>query len=236
MPYYNSFEGLVQESLDLVGRHRLFIHNGCRILVNYSLGGKAVANKTEVLSHPKALAQCSDYLQKTYPDARWRQVSSTAEAARLVARGAVGLAVANTEALRAHGLEILAENIGNRRPGVLNYTDFFLVSTVRPRYLCNVESSRTFLAVTPDREEIGLLAQVLGQFAFYGINVAKIHSRPAFVPIDSGVEAQTFSFELMCGPDCEELSSSIGALKHRFGDLAVHVLGAMPALELASAD
>jgi len=53
------------------------------------------------------------------------------------------------------------------------------------------------VAITPHVDRSGLLAQILQHVAFFGINNAKIHSRPAidFVAID--IDPQMFYLEMM---------------------------------------
>jgi prephenate dehydratase len=232
LPYYNFLEGLIQESLDLVVEYDLFIRSACRVPVEFSLGGATGQVVSEaVYSHPKALAQCSDFLKDRVPNAIIRSVSSTAEAARLVRESGEGLAIASRDALQEHGLHILAENIGNRRHGRNNFTDFLLLvsrsaGTIRPEG----ESFRTMMAITPRAERVGLLAEILAQFAFYSLNIAKIHSRPAIDPVDVEIEPQMFYVELMSRPDNENLRLCAQSLDYRYGSGTVRQLGFFPAL------
>lgn len=227
MRYYNFLEGLIQESLDLVYEHRLTIRGACRLPIQFAIGGAPGA----IHSHEKALAQCSDFLKEHHPDAVLKAVASTAEAARLVAEAGEGLAIASRDALAANSLNILAEDIGNRRHGRRNFTDFLLVSAAPlaappPQ----ADSCRTMVAITPRTERVGLLAEILAQFTFHGLNIAKIHSRPAIDPIEMRIEPQMFYLEVISAADGEDLRHCADALDYRYGRHSVRVLGSFPSL------
>lgn len=232
LPYYNFLEGLVQESLDLTYEHGLSICSACRIPIEFAIGGvmTQLAQAT-VYSHAKALAQCSDFLMEQLPEAVTKPVSSTAEAAHQVKESEHGLAIANREALVEHGLNVLAEDIGNRRQGRRNFTDFLLLSSETSSILpSDAESFRSMVAITPRAERIGLLAQILTQFAFHDLNVAKLHSRPAVDPVKLDIEPQMFYLEIIARRDSPDLLHCADALKYRFGQDAVRVLGSFPSL------
>ena len=62
----------------------------------------------------------------------------------------------------------------------------------------NIEAAqlqqRTLIAIVPTVDYVGLLADILGQIAFFGINLLKIHSRPA-PSDDDGPAPQMFYLE-----------------------------------------
>jgi prephenate dehydratase len=125
--YYNRTIGLMQDHLDLIKKYGLTAID--RIIVpiiltigNYP-GGK---NSDCVYSHEKALAQCTEYLQR-YPNIKLISVNSTAEGANIVSKKKNGFAIAKKEALIDAGLEILAEDVGNMDGKIPNFTDFMVV-------------------------------------------------------------------------------------------------------------
>lgn len=217
VPYYNYLEGLVQESIDgvfesgvdIVAAERLPIR--LAIARNLDDSGPAV-----VFSHEKGLSQCSDWLRLHLPQARPVSLSSTVEAARRAAATPGALAIARRDALLDAGLELVADDIGNRAHGRPNYTEFLLLGR------CQVAGGdhaaiRTMVAVTPYEERVGLLADILNQFAFYGINLAKIHSRPGLVKIASPIDPQMFYFEVTGRSDTPDFCACVRAINHRFG-------------------
>ena len=231
LPYYNFLEGLIQESLDLIVEHGLVIADACRLLISFAVAGWPEGENI-VYSHHKALAQCSDFLRKRFPEARLEPVASTADAAGIVAQRRAGCAIAG-EALENAGLPLLARDIANQRHGKANFTEFLLLGREgaanplpHPPDLL-----RTMVAIAPDFDEPGLLAIILGQFAFHRINIAKIHSRPLFLAGAGDTEPQMFYLELMCPLDSPALALCAESLRHRFGrGESVRLLGQFPRL------
>lgn len=217
LPYYNYLEGLVQESLDLIYEHRLTIIDAQRVAIDWAIGRYPGDRSTDcVYSHPKALAQCSEYLWQNVPHASLRDVASTAEAGRIVQSEKSGLAIASAEALRRFDLEIIAEDIGNRRHGKLNFTDFYLLSPSDHRESYDPSASYfTMIAVTPYMDRPGLLAEVLHQVAYYELNNAKIHSRPAIDNVTVDVDPQMFYLEMMCHKTSEPFVRCVDSLRYR---------------------
>ncbi|MGL4370256.1 MAG: prephenate dehydratase, partial [Spirochaetota bacterium] len=205
--------GLVQAPLDLIYENDLYIRDICRIPIVHCLGAHPQNSCGDIVySIGVALGQCTDYLDRHYPQAVPITVSSTSEGARLAAERKNGLAVANREALEYYGLDVLAEDIGNRRHGRVNFTDFYLVSAESSdEYDPSAEYS-TMVAITPHVDRSGLLAQILQHVAFFGINNAKIHSRPAIDYVDVANDPQMFYLEMMTHCTSEEFRTCIDSL------------------------
>lgn len=219
LPYYNFLEGLVQESLDLTYEHGLVINAAVRIPIRFGLGGLPADERDEVLSHPKGLAQCSDYLARHLPQARLTAVASTSEAARLAAENPRTVAIATEAALRDHGLDVIADDVGNLRYGRPNFTDFFVVGVEDERAVLGLDADRTMLAITPPTDRPGLLADVLSLFAFVRLNFAKIHSRPALEDVSIDIEPQMFYVEIMTTPESDALMRALEMLSYRFAEI-----------------
>jgi prephenate dehydratase len=219
MAYYNYLEGLVQECLDLVYENGLTIIGARRIAIELSIGkSPGATSATRILSHPKALAQCSDFVRRNLPGLSLVPTSSTTVAAKSVLDGKADYAIASVSALEEYGLEVVATDIGNRRHGRQNFTEFFLVA---PRAVDPPLGPKchTVLAITPNQERPGVLAEILSQVAYYGLNILKIHSRPALERTDDPVESepQMFYLEILAHPTSADLSKCIDALRYRFG-------------------
>jgi prephenate dehydratase len=215
MPYYNYLEGLVQQTLDIIYDHNFFIHDVCRMPITHCLGAYPGSKENDqIYSISVALGQCTDYLSSHYPSARQVTVSSTAEGARIVAEKKSGLAVSNREALEYYGLDILADDIGNRRHGKANFTDFYLVSTEQAADYDPDEEYFTMVAVTPHIDRSGLLAQILQHVAFFEINNAKIHSRPAIDFVAMDLDPQMFYIEMMAHQSSPDFCKCIETLTY----------------------
>ncbi len=223
MAVYNYLEGLVQECLDLVYENNLKIIGMERIPIEFSIGqwkeSKDLENVGNIYSHPKGLAQCSEFLQKHYPDSNQVAVSSTAEAAKLVSEKKAGLAIASRNALALNGLEIIASDIGNKRHDVQNHTDFYVVTRNDAandyKQELNNKDCLTMVALIPHFDKVGLLNSILTQIEYYGLNIAKVHSRPALdeIKIDNGKAPQMFYLEMEAHPESDAFKRCAEAIR-----------------------
>ena len=220
VPYYNFLEGLVQEHLDLIYEFHLRIIGLVSLPIQLSAGSfdTSPASASEVLSHPKALAQVSEFIGMNLEHAALMPVSSTSEAVRIVSERRSGVAIASETALDKFGVPIFARNIGNRRHGRNNFTDFFIVQGNDVDIAVDFgAANHAMVVITPNSHWPGLLADLLGQFAFYGLDITKIHSRPAISSVERSEDPQMFYLEVKCGPDAEPLLRCAEAMQHRFG-------------------
>ncbi len=217
MAYYNYLRGLVQESLDLIYENDLRIIDMQRLPVVLSIGmHEENQNMEEIYSHPKALAQCSEWLWSNYRESRQIPASSTAGAVRKVAEEKSGLAIANSDALNGSNLEVIAEDIGNRKNDKRNFTDFYLVSHEDGQEEDKSKVYFTMVAITPHTDKPGLLSEILQQVSYHGLNNAKIHSRPALDDVlVGGLEAQMFYLEIMRHKDDEDFSRCVDSLRYK---------------------
>ncbi len=234
MACYNFLEGLVQECLDLIYENQLTIIGAQRIAIEFTIGcAPGSKDFGKVYSHPKALAQCSDYLRSRYPQAVPTPMASTAIGAKTVSEGKTGLAIASKAAVMEFGLDILGVDVGNQRHGKANFTDFYLVGTQnRPAAKPDAESL-TMIAITPRKDRRGLLAEILAQVAYFDLNIAKIHSRPALDEVASDVEPQMFYLEIMSHQDAIGFQKCVDSLRYKFSPPegkaeVVRILGSYP--------
>ena len=127
----NAQGGLVLETINSLSEFNVKIHEIFQNVVNHCLittpGTKKI---TQIASHPQALKQCKDTLQKEYPDAKIIEYVDTARAAKDLSESKFpkGSAVlAPKSALDYYdNLEILRE--GMQDLGKNNITDFIFVS------------------------------------------------------------------------------------------------------------
>lgn len=167
--------------------------------------GVALEDVRSVLSHPQALAQCAAHLRERLPAAPARACTSTAEAMRLVAAGdEPWAALGSALAADAMGLVALERGIGDEE---INATRFVWLARGAagadggPAGTKGAEGPRD--AGGPGEEEAGAAAQpgapwktsvvfsgdgdgrpgwlvrCLSEFAFRGVNLTRIESRPA---------------------------------------------------------
>lgn len=200
-PIENMLEGSVNEVVDALVHDAPQVRiAGERVLpVRYSLlarPGARIEDVRVVLSHPQALAQCARWLRANLPAAEVRARSSTAEAVREVATGeddacaALGSAVAG----ELYGGVALAEGIGDDPP---NVTRFVWLARAQGDEGSTGGGGRSIGAPQADRRPAGgpykssvvffgegdgspgWLVRCLSEFAFRGVNLTRIESRPA---------------------------------------------------------
>ena len=126
VPVENSVEGGVTACMDALWEHpELRVGRALVLPIRHALlGSGPLEGVSEVLSHPQALAQCSQWLGDNLPSALQLPTSSTADAARMVAGSRFRAAVASLQAAEEHGLEVLAYPINDV---VGNSTRFLLL-------------------------------------------------------------------------------------------------------------
>jgi len=174
VPVENSVEGGVTTCLDALWEHTdLAITRALVLPIRHALVGSGpLEGISEVLSHPQALAQCSQWLAEHVATALQLPTSSTAEAARLVRGSRFRAAIASREAAAEHGLTVLAYPI-NDVPG--NCTRFLLLR----RGARSRQGPLASLAFSLHSNQPGALLQALGCFAHQGLNMSRIESRPS---------------------------------------------------------
>lgn len=130
----------------------------------------------KVISHPVAMAQCTQFMREHMPQAEKEHLGSTAEAVRLVRDhpGEGWAAIGTRTAALNNGLEVLAPEITDHDN---NYTRFMLVGK-EPFTARKSDRIKTSILVTLPEDYPGALHQVLSAFAWRRINLSRIESRP----------------------------------------------------------
>jgi prephenate dehydratase len=169
LPIENTLAGTIYETIDLLSQGDLKIVGELHTKVEHSLLALPGAKISKVLSHPKALAQCTK-LFATHPE--WTPVPhyDTAGAAADVAtlNDPTLAAIANASAAEIYGLEVVTQGVQDHDE---NYTRFYLISKT------GTTGSKGSLCFTIEHEP-GKLAEMLNLFAKLGINLTYIVSRP----------------------------------------------------------
>ena len=176
-PIENSIEGSVNFTLDLlVSEASIYIRNEIVIPIEHYMMGKPGTRVDEVqvvYSHPQALAQCREYLERNFASAVRSASLSTAQAVEeAMASGVPSAAIAPRRSAELYGAEILASGI---QDVVANATRFVVLAKSDHPPTGNDTTSLFF---TFDQDAPGQLYGVMGEFARRDINLAKIESRP----------------------------------------------------------
>ena len=195
VPIENSVEGGVPATIDALTDHgQLQIIAEVVVPVRFVLAvrpGTDPRTLTSFGSHPHGEAQVRTFMSANFPDAVYMPTSSTAAAARDLANEATDHVSAVCPALAAerYGLEIIADDIGERQDAE---TRFVVVS--RPGTIpAPTGSDKTTIVAALRSDRAGALLELLEQFSSRGVNMSRIESRPT----GDGLGLYQFSIDLL---------------------------------------
>ena len=179
IPVENSIEGSVHETLDYLF-HQAEIYAVAEIIqpIAQQLMATSQGKDIEVIySHPQAIAQGKQYIREHYPHAHIEMTASTAYAARFVAEhpDEAYAAIAPHAAAEEYGLEVIAQDIQEIDE---NYTRFWILGKEAPKIQLPSQASKVSLALTLPDNLPGALYKAMSVFAWRGIDLTKIESRP----------------------------------------------------------
>ena len=179
VPVENSIEGSVHESLDYLF-HQADIQAVAEIVqpIHQQLMTVPGQSKIEkVFSHPQALAQGKKFIEEHYPEAQLEVTASTAYAARFIAEHPDQpiAAIAPRNSAAEYGLELIAEDIQEMEA---NFTRFWVLGSEIPTLPLQSQAEKMSLALTLPDNLPGALYKALSTFAWRGIDLTKIESRP----------------------------------------------------------
>ena len=180
VPIENSVEGGVSATLDaLASGEPLVVTGEVLVPVTFVLAARSGTTLDAVRAvgtHSHAWAQVRGWMGEHLPDAVYVPTLSTAAAAEGLELGpqAYEATVCAPAAARLHGLEVLADGIGDMQAAV---TRFVLVA--RPgRLPIPTGADKTTVVLFQRDDHAGGLLALLEQFAARGINMTRLESRP----------------------------------------------------------
>lgn len=173
VPVENSIEGSVTVVLDAFWQaDNLKILKGLTLPIAHALlsYNSSLRGIEKVYSHPQALAQCQNWLEKFLPQARPIAASSTTEALQFLNGDPTSAAIAAPRAAKLYQVPLLKGDIKDRPD---NHTRFWLVGL-------SASDSGNYLSLAFSLPENapGALVKALQIFASRQINLSKIESRP----------------------------------------------------------
>jgi prephenate dehydratase len=180
LPVENSIEGSVVMTADILwllwtdnDLQRFQIQQALVLPISHALISVATDCQQikTVYSHPQALSQCQEWLQRHLPAAECIAVSSTTAALVDLQTQPDQAAISSVRAANLYSLPVLAHPI-NDYPD--NQTKFWAIS-LQPERGGNVAS----IAFSLSENAPGGLVKVLGFFADRGLNLSRIESRPS---------------------------------------------------------
>lgn len=174
LPIENSTAGTIVDVYALVQHYGLYFWRTYDLPIHHHLLGLPGSTRGQikrVISHPQALAQCSNTIRQQ----GWTPVESlnTAFAAQTTAEsGDLGLAaIASLEAAAASHLIVLDDQISNLKE---NTTRFVVIGR---ELIIDPQATRLSLILKTSHAS-GALAATLAMFADRNLVLSKIHSRP----------------------------------------------------------
>lgn len=173
VPIENALAGSVHENYDLLQEYNCFIIDEYYCPVHLHLLALGQGHQlTRVLSHSKALEQCSQFFER-HPHIQAGVFSDTAGAALHVAstKDPTMGAIASEEAANTYSLTIVERRVQNHQT---NSTRFIALASepIIPEH----PNKCSIVARLP--HEPGSLYRLLGEIAALGVNITKIESRP----------------------------------------------------------
>ena len=173
VPWENSIIGSITDTLDAFVEYEVDACAETLIEVTHCLMGNCdLESAHTVASKPQILSQCRRWIDRHLPHANRLPMSSSAAAAEHAASNHGTVAIGARLAARIHGLNVLAENIGD---SVTNITRFLVLGRQRPQATGSDRTSIMFITQhTP-----GALVDVLAAFRDSGINLSHIDKRPS---------------------------------------------------------
>lgn len=178
IPIENSVEGVVRETQDNLlnlAKNSIRIYAESCLTIEHSLisFGK-IEDITTIASHPQALAQCREYINKTWGDNITLQpVLSTSNAvSSLTPEAPHQGAISNEYCAKIYNVPVIENKINDREN---NTTRFVLLSKKVPKKSQTNKVSITFST----ENKAGALNKVLNILEKYGLNMSYIDSRPS---------------------------------------------------------
>ena len=174
LPIENSYAGEVGQTIDLIFSGSLYINGIYELEIRQNLlglQGASVGDIRTVTSHPQALSQCRDYIERHGLSAE--EATNTALAAKRIAESgdkSLG-AIASAETAELYGLQILDANINTSGE---NTTRFAVLSKVKAQ----TPSMPNAVLMFTVKNEAGSLAKAISIIGQHGYNMTALRSRP----------------------------------------------------------
>ncbi len=175
LPIENSLAGSINQTYDLLTNSELHVIGEQIVRVNHNLiakPGTKFEDIRSVASHPQALAQCLNFINKN--KLKTITVFDTAGAAKELSESEASdnAVIASKQAAQQYGLEIIKTDIEDMD---FNYTRFFILGQDEIKKNSGKHKTSLIIAV---RHKPGSLVNCLEEFPKNNIDMVKIESRP----------------------------------------------------------
>lgn len=178
VPVENSTEGGIRETLNMFVDFDVKVCAEIIFPIHHCLMANCTKEKIKkVYSKLQILSQCKNWLASNLPNVELIEVSSSAEAARIIEKSSRSeqegqyAIIANAEIAQQYGLNILFKNIEDNQN---NVTRFFVLAK---EYSAPSGKDRTAV-MCYIKNSAGALLEILEPFKIYNINLTNIESLP----------------------------------------------------------
>ncbi|MCL2332252.1 MAG: prephenate dehydratase [Actinomycetia bacterium] len=185
VPIENSLEGSVNTTLDELAFGRKVLILGEKLLdIHHCVAvasGSSKQDITTVVSHPQATGQCAQWISHSLPGRPIVAANSTADAVRQAVEHPGYAAIASVFAAELYGADILECSIEDHAN---NQTLFALIASEEVAASWQKAGRdplalyKTSVALFQQKNRPGALLMILSEFAYAGINLTRIQSRP----------------------------------------------------------
>ncbi|NQU54601.1 MAG: prephenate dehydratase [Bacteroidetes bacterium] len=190
MAIENSIAGSLLKNYQLIRDYHLriigeiYIHIQMNLMVSHGVKPKDIK---EIYSHPIALQQSIEFIEKYYSNARLHEGMDTAASAKFISEEIPkdAAAIANLRSAKLYGLEVLETGIETNKK---NYTRFLILS----KHGNDTKDTNKASLCFEVGHFHGALARVLNTLAKNKINLTKIQS----VPIIGKPKEYTFHVDI----------------------------------------
>lgn len=212
----NSLYGSIADVYDLLLKYKYTIVGELVEHIHLQLIAKEgieLSDITEVYSHPVALNQCREWLERHLPDAEIIEHHDTAGAVAYVKEldSPYTAAIAGTQASSLYNLPILEHDIEDEKT---NLTRFVVLDPTATHQIQDANKAALVITTT---HHAGALYEAIGIFAKYSVNLTKLQSRP--------IRGEKFQYQFFIDAECNadtlrDIQVDLTAL-----DCEVYVLG-----------
>ncbi len=177
LPIENTTAGSINETYDILGDDKLHIVGEEAIRVVHcllALEEVPLDRIRRIMSHPQAIAQCSNYLAKLHDCKIESYIDTAMSAKKVLEDGDLSqAAIAGSYAADIYGLKILERDLANQPQ---NFTRFVVVSR-QPVEVDRQIPAKTSLLMATSHDK-GALIRCLNMIDEHNIRMTKLESRP----------------------------------------------------------
>ena len=224
LPIENTTAGSINDTYDILGNEKLHIVGEEILKVVHCLMAVEPVELSKIrriMSHPQAIAQCSQFLSKL-PRCKVESYLDTAMSAKKVLEDGdlSQAAIAGAHAADLYGLHVIEHDIANQQE---NYTRFVIAAKEPVEVDLQIPAKTSLMMVTSNDE--GSLIDCLNILHKHKINMAKLESRPRL----NEPWRYSFYLDIHANIDDPQVSAGLDELNKKAEELKV--LGCYPKQE-----